>query len=580
MQQWILINLAIVGAVALKVERGVVPKRIPGVVPIHLPPDSLQQQRLLSDVSPKQLPAAWICTVMICCQFVAVYAALAFCRSYHELTGTPKARLEASLRAAAQTVTYGPMLCVLFIAYQMRVEYLSQGRGEPQHWVQTCMYALTLAVLLSTLLTCLIQLVTGKPVSSNDTTFDLERPTEEDGYSKPVFYTLSAIRYLVLLCLFGGLAGVILGICAYLPPGIKHLRDVEPPSPAVMCTMILAVIFFSTQFVVALCRSYLEYTRVEFPQIVGVMHAAAMTMEFAPMLAVLFMTARMQALQYNAQPQEWAQSCMFAATGAMCVTSLLAIMVPASLGGSIKTNKWGHDVFVEAPNPVTGYIFVFLRFVCMLCFYAGALGVVISISVFESPGPMVTLPMSPTVRCVVNLACQFFLVYFVTTVMQTVSDLSGGIMRMEKWRLFSAVESARSTLAFAPMLSLLFVATKMHALAISGNAAEPQACIQDAMQMATWSLQMAGLMCLGSGLLMAKVRTDYKGNMINEFTNWYLGSVVVAIRYLSMFLLYGCMVLVIAGLFTMTPESTRGRGSMTPYTDDFKTMAGAFKPSH
>jgi len=101
----------------------------------------------------------------------------------------------------------------------------------------------------------------------------------------------------------------------------------------------------------------------------------------------------------------------------------------------------------------------------------------------------------------------------------------------------------------------------MYALLITNNEGAPQAWVQDAMYMTTWSLQVSGLMCLGTGLLMGKVETDYDGNVVNKFANWYVGMVVVAIRYASMLLLYGGMVMVIVGLFTMTPENANGRGS-------------------
>merc|ERR1719310_893778 len=117
-------------------------------------------------------------------QYMVMYLALALVRTYHELSGTPKGALETALRAGCQTLTYGPMLCVLFIACRMRVEFLSDGKGQPQMWVQYCMYAVTFAVLASTLLVLLIPLLTGKPVALKDGTCDLEAPQAVEGESK------------------------------------------------------------------------------------------------------------------------------------------------------------------------------------------------------------------------------------------------------------------------------------------------------------------------------------------------------------------------------------------------------------
>jgi len=454
----------------------------------------------------------------------------------------------------------------------MRVEYLSHGTGQPQAWVQHCMYALTFATLASGMLALVIQLVTGKAVPPKLGPFELEMPCQEYEYSKLAFYILTLARYVVLFAISCGVVGVVFGTCTYLPAGATKLSEVEAPAPAVMCTMVLAVVFFCTQFIIAACRTYSELTQVDLPQVAGMMHAASTTMEFAPMLAILFLAARMRALQHHAQPQEWAQACMFASTGAMCVTSLLAIMVPVTLGGTLKTNPWTHEVIIEMPSPTLGYIFLGLRYICLVCFYVGAAGVIISIFVFEAPGPMETLPVSPTVQCVVNLTCQFFFVYFLMTLMLTASEVTGGKTAMEQWRMFSAVESARSTLAFAPMLSILFMTTRMYALVITSNKGAPQAWVQDAMYMATFSLQISGLMCLGTGLVMAKVQTDCDGNVVNKFSNWYVAMLVVAIRYMSLLFLYGGMTMVIVGLFTMTADTANGHGSISLVTDSARTM--------
>merc|ERR1719326_2668737 len=109
-----------------------------------------------------------------------IYTALAVCRTYQTFSGTGKSPVEAGLTAAAQSLTYGPMLCCLFIACRMRVEFLSDGKGQPQMWVQNCMYALTFAVLASTLLVLFLPLVTGKPVALKEGSCDLEAPKLKD----------------------------------------------------------------------------------------------------------------------------------------------------------------------------------------------------------------------------------------------------------------------------------------------------------------------------------------------------------------------------------------------------------------
>merc|ERR1719310_1649275 len=259
---------------------------------------------------------------------------------------------------------------------------------------------------------------------------------------------------------------------------------------------------------------------------------------------------------------------MYAATYAMCATTLLSIFVPVVMGGSQKTNPVTKETTFETGNVYVGYALVALRFLCMLGFYGGAVGVAYSICTFVAPaGPQATLPGSPAVQCVLNLRCQFFFVYFMMTVLLTISELSGGAVPLEKYKIFSAIESAKSTLAFAPMLSILFVTTRMYALLLTDKKGAPQAWVQDGMFMASWSLLISFVCCLGTSLAMGKVELDESGNVINKFDNKYVGIAMSVVRYLAMLLLYGGIVTVIVGLFVMTPETANGRGSVPLVTD-------------
>merc|ERR1719487_1309314 len=149
----------------------------------------------------------------------------------------------------------------------------------------------------------------------------------------------------------------------------------------------------------------------------------------------------------------------------------------------------------------------------------------------------------------------------------SISELSSGTIPLETYTFFSSLDAAKQSLAFAPMLSILFVTTRMYALLITDNKGAPQAWVQDGMYMATWSLMISFLMCLATGLIMDAVETDEDGNVVNKFSNKYVGIIVTSIRYLSMLLLYGGIVMVIVGLFVMTPESANGRGSIPFVTD-------------
>lgn len=512
------------------------------------------------------VPTTARCIAVIMVQYMIIYTALAVCRTVQEFTETGKGRVEEGLKSAAQTLTYGPMICVLFIACRMQVEFLSDGLDQPQTWVQNCMIAMTLAVIISSVLVLFIPLATGRPIALREDKsnhLDLESPRSDERRGKAWFYLLTSMRYLMLIGLYVGLGGVIIGTCTYLPPGATDLSKLPAPAPAIMCTMALVVVFFLTQLIVAICRSYIEFTQKRFPRATAIMNGAASTVELAPMLAVVFLAARMRALQHDGQPQEWVDTCMFAATGAMILTTILAILVPVAMGGIVEQSKVTREITFSVPNPILGYVMVLLRSICTICFYGGVAGVIYSIFAYESPaGPEATIPVSPTVHCVIHLTCQYFFVYTIFIFCLTVAEISGLRSALEHDKLYSAVEASKSTLGFAPMLATLFISTRMFALLITDKRGAPQTWVQDGMVVAAWSLLISFLSCLITGFIMDEVEIDDDGHVINKFANRRAAMAMVGLRYFSMFLLYGGIICVICGLFVMTPENASGRGSI------------------
>jgi hypothetical protein len=254
---------------------------------------------------------------------------------------------------------------------------------------------------------------------------------------------------------------------------------------------------------------------------------------------------------------------MYASTLALAVTTFLAILVPLAMGGSMQINEKTKEATFEVPNKTLGMALIAVRFLCMLGFYGGTCVVMYAIVVFEAPGgPEATLPVSPAVQCVMNLAFQFFFVYLMMTLMLTVSEVSGGKYPLETYRVFAALEASKATLAFAPMLSILFVTTRMYALLITNKRGAPQGWVQDGMYMSTWAVGISFISCLLTGCFMDDVKTDEDGNVINSFTNPFVAFGMQTLRYFTMVLMYSGIFTIVYGLFVMTPETANGEGSV------------------
>ena len=97
-------------------------------------------------------------------------------------------------------------------------------------------------------------------------------------------------------------------------------------------------------------------------------------------------------------------------------------------------------------------------------------------------------------QCVLNLCFQYFLIYGLLWIFITVEDFMGANDYMTAAK--DAIESAKSTVQFAPMIAVLFVATRMRALQMTDNKGAPQGWCQDGMYLATWSILIQFMMCL------------------------------------------------------------------------------------
>merc|ERR1719321_1525681 len=145
--------------------------------------------------------------------------------------------------------------------------------------------------------------------------------------------------------------------------------------------------------------------------------------------------------------------------------------------------------------------------------------------------------------------------------------------------VISIFESARGTVMFAPMLSMLLIGARMRALQLTKATdgtipvtAGPQTWVQDGMYLATWSVLVQLIMsilvpiCTGTG----KPEMDHSGNVKTpEGTHKYAGYAIETIRYLCLIAMYGGIVTVMVGVYLMTPET------LPPYSDE-----GSLVPQH
>merc|ERR1719161_321369 len=207
----------------------------------------------------------------------------------------------------------------MFLACRMRVQWLTQGNSNPPVWMQAWMYAATYSVAVLTLVTLIVPLLTGEKVKLKETG-DLDE--EHQPFKAPMAaLAFTLLKYLIMIGLYVSTVCIVYGTYTFKPPPGSWVGDKIPPmSPAVSCTMILTSMYFIVYAGIQFGKTFQSFSGIETSKLTGALEGAICTMFFAPMMAVLFIGARMRALQMdpiNGSPQKWAQDCFYMCTYAV-----------------------------------------------------------------------------------------------------------------------------------------------------------------------------------------------------------------------------------------------------------------------
>merc|ERR550514_2423134 len=301
--------------------------------------------------------------------------------------------------------------------------------------------------------------------------------------------------------------------------------------------MNLSTQYFAVYLLVALLQTYHQFQpKTDLTKkLQGTLVMCQNTVGFAPMLCILFIGARMRALQIdpvNGNPQKWAQACFYLCSYSVLVQVVILMMVPLVLDGEAKEGKTEGDVTFELKDsPTTMAILSAVRYAVMLALYGGFTAVIVSVCVIEGKDGAAPPPVSPAMQCVMNLTVQFFFVYLMLWVSVTIKQFTTGMDSVLDIAI-PTLDSAKATVQFCPMLSILFVGLRMRALQITDQQGQPQGWAQEAMFLCTYAVMIQVLMVL---LLPLFTRgevpdTDEDGNVKAPKTG-IMAWVLVTLRY-------------------------------------------------
>jgi len=353
--------------------------------------------------------------------------------------------------------------------------------------------------------------------------------------------TLWILQILCVVLIYGGIFGVIFGTFFLSSSGSV------PVSSSVLCTLLLSALFFTVSLGTWVSR---VTAGDELAPAVKGFVAASMVARKAPMLAVLFLSARMRAINLdppNGMPPPWAQAVYMVTTAALALETVGAFVVGAT--GEEKTG------YYKAKRYKSSKLYSIVQHLAAMVAIVGAICTFCSIILLEGTSAGGPTALSPAVRCVLELNGVFFFVMAMLTVIAFLDDIFDQNLQILE-NLFNAASVA---LSFAPLLCILFIATRMRALQITHQQGNPPSWTQDCFYLCSFatSLQVACCLALPVFLGAAEVQVHKDGSPMYELKPMVGAYAVTVVKFVCLLSLYGGIVAICISVFTMTPQTAR-----------------------
>jgi len=171
---------------------------------------------------------AMLCVMNLTLQFFVIYVLFWVFVTLRQLGigGGWMAKVLRTLDLAKSTVTFCPMLCVLFLGLRMRARQILEGTGEPQPWAKQGMSLATYALVIQLAMVLLMPFFTGAFPKDGEEQEPKEKPSI-------LAYIVEIIRYTAMLMLYGGAVIVIVAVCIITPETATGEGYVIPVLPKV-----------------------------------------------------------------------------------------------------------------------------------------------------------------------------------------------------------------------------------------------------------------------------------------------------------------------------------------------------------
>merc|ERR1719321_2191830 len=192
--------------------------------------------------------------------------------------------------------------------------------------------------------------------------------------------------------------------------GVLGGAKINPVSTALKCVINLTVQYMGVYTAIAMIRVWADFSgaNVNSSAMYESLLQATITVNYAPMLAIMFLACRMRVLWLTlgkGNPPIWIQGWMYAATYSVLAMTLVALVVPLLTGEKVKMNERG-DINEESrpfKNKMAATCFTVLKYLIMIGLYVGAICIIYGTYTYVPPkgawpGDKIP-PVSPAVGC-------------------------------------------------------------------------------------------------------------------------------------------------------------------------------------
>jgi len=388
------------------------------------------------------------CTILLTSLFFSVFLAVISLRiSRMFLSGrkeVPADSIEGRLAKATEALSVVPVVAILMIATRLRaIQLAGDARfGAPPIWAQLCMYGATLA--------CFCRFLTDVCSFRSE--------------SEEMTLAATGIRHTATATLFVCSAAIVVSTL------IMEAKsgDGEPLGAMMQCMLTLTVVYFlETGVREAFCRPRKEdSSTTSYGSLSPSSHneedvfalPAQISLQFPPMLCVLYVAMALRAVQLQLEPRLWANCAMYLTTMATVIQQARATTAFVQKEG--KSSLLGD----EAAGPVLGRMesdeSKLFWSVTTSCIYVGTTLTLLSVAGMESKSmESKPAPLSMAMCCVMALTVVYFTAYLLLT--------GGSLLRQYfgSWAQSTASGVQRS-LAFAPMLCVMMIGVRLRAMQI------------------------------------------------------------------------------------------------------------------